>query len=260
MRKLDMSAYHPYAEMGKTCRTRVIEEKKIVWPSLIRTTSGDKALVIRVLGKNDIGTAAELWRMSYPEVYGSIHEWILFPEEYEGRVALKENWESDSKDRMYAMILGEEADTKKIVFATMLTKFDMNLQVEASFIAIHPDYRQGKGGVRIWSELSAFYEWMKDTGAEYITVFCETWHNITQYIWFKRMGWKIAGIFPGSYTRWCGDRNEYRGCTVHFYRLINDGGAYSTKPEEWQLIPEIRKLWDCLEEINKQSEEEISVD
>jgi len=62
----------------------------------------------------------------------------------------------------------------------------------------------------------------------YVTVFCETWHNITQYLWFKRMGWKVAGIFPGNYTRWAGDQKEYRACTVHFYRLINNAERYST--------------------------------
>ena len=96
---------------------------------------------------------------------------------------------------------------------------------------------------------------MQDSGAEYVTVFCETWHDITQYMWFKRMGWKVAGIFPGNFTRWNGDQEEYRGCTVHFYRLINDGEKYSTKREEWRLLPEISRLWDCLAEINELSED-----
>jgi hypothetical protein len=137
--------------------------------------------------------------------------------------------------------------------SSIYTKWDQNLQVEASFIAIHPDYRKGKISVSIFRNLASFYKWLEDSGAEYVTVFCETWHNITQYIWFKRLGWKIAGIFPGNFTRWAGGRNEYRGCTVHFYRFLNDGGNYSTLPEEWDLLPEVKDLWAYMEKINEQS-------
>jgi hypothetical protein len=257
VKKLDMSKYKPYMKMGRTCETREIKKKRVVWPMEIteRELSGGQ-FKVRVLGKRDIDKAAELWRESYPEVYGSQHEWILFPEEYEGKVALKENWQDDSVNKMYAMFVCEEIKTGKLSMATMFTKFDQNLHIEASFFAIHPDYRKGKHGFDIWAELSGFYRFMKDTGAEYLTVFCETWQSITQYVWFKQMGWKVAGIFPGNFTRWSGGQEEYRGCTVYFYRLINEGARYSTKPEEWQLLPEMNKLWECLEEINKDSDDE----
>jgi hypothetical protein len=70
------------------------------------------------------------------------------------------------------------------------------------------------------------------------------------------MGWKIAGIFPGNFTRWAGGEKEYRGCTIHFYRFLNNGDKISTKPEEWDLLPEIRDLYDFMEKINAQSSEE----
>jgi hypothetical protein len=153
-------------------------------------------------------------------------------------------------------MVGEDLQSKKIVVSSIYTKWDKNLQVEASFIAIHPDYRKGSMAASIWSNLASFYKWLEGSGAEYVTVFCETWHNITQYIWFKRMGWKIAGIFPGNFTRWAGNEKEYRGCTIHFYRFLNNGDKFSTKPEEWDLLPEIRDLYDFMEKINAQSSEQ----
>lgn len=248
-----MDAYLPYKNMGKTCKTREIREKKIIWP--YREKIVNDRFVIRAIDRKDINQVTELWRASYPEVYGSIHEWILFPEEYEQKIAFRETWDNDSVHKQHAIIVCDDIKINKLVFANLLTKFDLNLHVEASFFAIHPDFRKGKSDFNIWSELNEFYLWMKESGAEYITVFCETWQNITQYIWFKQMGWKLAGIFPGSYTRWCGEQNEYRACTVHFYKLLNGGEFYSTEPKEWQMLPEIKKLWDCLEEINKASDD-----
>jgi len=254
MKTIDMSKYRPFAEMGRTCATRAIREKRIVWPSITSKTSRDGGYVMRALEKKDIERAAEFWRLSYPELYGSVHGWMLDPEMYEGRVALADQRDRDARDLPYLMIMFEELKTGTFFAATMLTKYDEHLHIEGSYFAVHPDYRHGEAGLQVWAELPTFYEFLRGTGAEYVTVFCETWHNITQYIWFKRMGWKIAGIFPGNCTRWSGGNREYRGCTVHFYQFLNDGAHYATRPEEWQLIPEVKRLWDVIEEINAQSE------
>ncbi|MFC1822101.1 hypothetical protein ACFL9T_05290 [Thermodesulfobacteriota bacterium] len=256
MKTVDMVKYRPFAGMGKTCATRKIKEKKIVWPLEIGGQDvRDGRFRIRALDRDDIDQVAELWRASYPEVYGSLHDWVLYPEDYEERVALAEDWTRDCTLKMYAMYVGEDRETGHIAMAVLFTKYDQNLHIEATVFAVHPDYRKGKQGYDIWAGMAGFYQWMQDSGAEYVTVFCETWHDITQYMWFKRMGWKVAGIFPGNFTRWNGDQEEYRGCTVHFYRLINDGEKYSTKREEWRLLPEISRLWDCLAEINELSED-----
>jgi N-acetylglutamate synthase-like GNAT family acetyltransferase len=254
--KIDMSRYKPYGKITSSCDTREIKEKRIVWPDVTKKDLGD-GVVSRVIEKKDAENVAEFWKESYPEIYGSQHEWMLRPEEYESRVALKDNWEEDSKNKIYFMLIGESEQTGKILFATMVTKYDYNLQIEMTFFAIHPDVRKGKGGFDVWKEMTDFYKWMQATGAEYATVFLETWHNITQYIWFKRMGFKIAGIFPGNYTRWCGDQNEYRGCTVHMYSFLNDGEKYSNKSDDWQLLPEVKELWDVMEKINAKSEKDI---
>ncbi len=256
MKNIDMNPYQPYRKMGLSCELREIKEKRVIWPLINQIDPNNPNFRLRTVTRNDLEEVAELWRASYPEVYGSVHEWILDPQEYEKRVAFAENWKEHSVTRPNAMFVGEDLQAGKIVMSSIYTKWNRNLHVEASFIAIHPDARKGKIASSIWSNLASFYKWLEESGAEYVTVFCETWHNITQYIWFKRLGWKIAGIFPGNFTRWAGGNNEYRGCTIHFYRLINDGIRYTNQPEEWSLIPEVKELWDCLEKINAKSTEE----
>ena len=38
--------------------------------------------------------------------------------------------------------------------------------------------------------------------------------------------------------------------------VMNNGEKYAAKPEEWDLLPEIRQLWEYLESINAHSSEE----
>ncbi|MHA2232803.1 MAG: hypothetical protein ACXAB4_09960, partial [Candidatus Hodarchaeales archaeon] len=64
-----------------------------------------------------------------------------------------------------------------------------------------------------------------------------------------------AGIFPGQVTRWCGGNREYRGCTVHFYKFLRDAEKFVTKPEEWRILPEVAKIWQALEEANKDADD-----
>jgi hypothetical protein len=255
MKHIDMTPYKPYKNMGKSCELRKIKDKKVVWPLVDYMDPDEPNFRLRAIARKDIKEVAELWRASYPEVYGSVHEWILDPDEYEKRAAFAENWEEHSVTRPHCIVVGEDLQSAKIIMSSIYTKWDKNLQVEASFIAIHPDYREGSMAASIWSNLASFYKWLEGSGAEYVTVFCETWHNITQYIWFKRMGWKIAGIFPGNFTRWAGGEEEYRGCTIHFYRFLNNGEKNSTKPEDWDLLPEVRDLFDAMEKINAQASE-----
>lgn len=255
MKHLNMTPYQPYKGIGKSCELRNLTDKRVVWPRIEYMDPKEPNFRLRTVTRNDIEEVVELWRTAYPEVYGSVHEWILDPDEYEKRVALAENWNEHSITRLHASAVGEDLQSGKIIMSTLYTKWDKNLQVEASFIAIHPDYRKGSMAASIWSNLAAFYKWLEGSGAEYVTVFCETWQNITQYIWFKRMGWKIAGIFPGNYTRWAGNGKEYRGCAVHLYKFLNDGDKHSTQPEEWDLLPEIEELYNFMEKINEHSGE-----
>jgi hypothetical protein len=129
--------------------------------------------------------------------------------------------------------------------------FELNLQVEFSFVATHPDYRRRD----LTDELRRFTRIIAlDSGAEYFTTFCETWHDITQNWWIGG-GWKIAGIFPGNLIRCNDEGEECRGCTVHFYKFVGKGDRYVTKPEEWHLAPEVSEVWEVLQRVNRKIED-----
>lgn len=249
--KMDLGASQPYEKMGSTCRTREPQEKRIRWSLPVMSPFGDPMHRVGVLRRDLVESAAELWRTAYPEVYGSPHEFLLDPNQIESLVAMEENWEEDSLQKVYCMSVVEEVATGKVIGATLLTKFEANLQVEFSFAAIHPDYRRRD----LTDELRRFTRNVAlDSGAEYFTTFCETWHDITQN-WCVKEGWKIAGVFPGNYIRWNGGNEEYRGCTVHFYRFVGKGAQVATHPEEWRLAPEVREVWEVLERVNQRIED-----
>jgi len=256
LKKIDMTKYSPYKRMGKSVKTREIKDKKVIWPFYEKTLSNGK-IKIRIIEKKDINEVSDLWRMCYGELYGASlkYDWILYPERYEMNVAFRENWVYDSINKNFCMLIFEEIKECKILGAWGLYKDDRNLQIEFSFGIIHPKYRHEKNGIRIVSFAADYIkELEKESGAEYLTSFCETWHNITQYLCFKQWGFKVAGIFPGQFTRWNGGQTEYRACEVHFYKFLGDAEKYASKPNEWELLPEFKKLWDVLEEINKSSD------
>ena len=250
MRTIDMSKYLPFANMGRSCKRREIREKRIKWPSI------DKRLLegsvrARVPGRADLDNVAEFWRRSYPEGYGSSIDWVFFAQEYEDKIALKEEWDRASVDKTFFMPIVEEVETGKVICSCVFIKDDKNLNVEFGFGAIHPDYRKKAAGTSMWMVTLDLLKAIEDeSGAEYLTAFCTTWHDISQYLCFKQWGFKVAGIFPGQYTRWCGNDEEYRACEIHFYKFLGNAEDYATQPEEWQLIPEIRRLWNVLVEIN----------
>ena len=237
----------PYKEMATTCKTRPIREKRVVWKRFESETFGQGRYQARVLSRNLIDSAAALFRHAYPEIYGSPHDFVLMPERYEGLIALDDNWEEDSQNKVYCMPVVVELRTNKVVSATMLTKIEKNLQVEFTFAATLPEYRLKE----IMQNLRVLnWKIALASNAEYFTTFLETWHDITQK-WCIKDGWRVAGIFPGNFVRWKSPDQEYRGCTVHCYYFPHDGEAYTTKPEEWTLAPEFRELWEILDRINR---------
>ena len=246
-----MSPYRPFRGMGRSCLTRPLRDKVVRWVKPEPQQHLEGRFVGRPLARVDLTAAAELWRHAYPELYGSSHDFMLYPEAYAARMALAETWEADALSKPCCMLVAEEAASGRLAAATLMTKFDKNLQIEYTFAGTHPQYRKlGLMGV-----LGQMMAWMcQVSGAEYLTTFLETWHTITQAETLKlEKGWKVAGIFPGNFTRWAGDQQEYRACEVHMYRFINDGDQYATKPEEWQLHPELRRLWQNLEAFNARS-------
>lgn len=243
---VSMEESRPYRKMATTCRTRPVTEKRIVWPRLDPLLLEGGTYRVGLLRRDLIDSAARLWRLGYPELYGSPHEFLLDPDEYERWVALWDRWEEDARSKVYCMAVLEEVKNGDVLSGSVLTKFERNLQVEFSFVATLPGFRQR----RLTDELRRFVRRIAaGTGAEYFTTFCETWHDITQR-WCLKGGWKIAGIFPGNFVRWNGGNEEYRGCTVYFYRFARGALDYVTRPEEWHLAPEVQKVWEVLAEVN----------
>ena len=249
MRFLDMSPYQPFRAMGHSCRTRPIREKTVRWVQPEPRESRDGRFVVRPLARADLEGAAELWRQAYPELYGSSHDFMLFPEEYEARMALMETWEEDSLTKPCCMLVVQEKATGRLAAASLMTKIDRNLQIEWTFAGTHPDYRQ----LGLMALLGDLMDWMSEvSGAEYLTTFLETWHTITQAETLKiGKGWRVAGIFPGNFTRWTGGQQEYRACEIHMYRFINEGESFATQPAEWQLHPDLQQVWEALAAFNR---------
>jgi len=247
---VDLRGAAPYRKMARTCRTRPVSPKRIVWTRFESQPIVNGRFQVKPLRRGLIESAAALFRLAYPEIYGSPHEFLLDPEQYEKLIALEETWEQDAANKVYCMTVVEELATRKVVSATLLTKYEKNLQVEYTFAATHPDYRQRD----LTDELRRVTRQISyRSGAEYLTTFCETWHDITQN-WCIKGGWKIAGIFPGNFVRWNGDDEEYRGCAVHFYRFIGDGEAHTTRPQEWHLAAPVKEVWDTLQRVNDATE------
>ncbi len=237
----------PYREMATTCKTRPTKEKKVVWKRFESEPFDDGRFQVKVLSKKLIDSAASLFRKAYPEIYGSPHEFVLIPERYEGFIALDEDWKEDSRSRVCCMPVVVELETERVVAATMLTKIEKNLQLEFTFAATLPEYRLKDIMLNLrvvtWKTALA-------SGAEYLTTFVETWHDITQK-WCIKDGWQVAGIFPGNFVRWQDPDQEYRGCTIHCYYFLHDAEEYATKPDEWSLAPEFKELWQVMDRINK---------
>jgi len=249
MRVLDMSPYQPFRRMGVSCRTRPLRDKQVLWVKPEPLLSRDGRFVGRVLSRADVPQAAVLWRRAYPEIYGSQHDFLLHPEDYDHRVALLETWEQDSRAKPTCMLVAEERATQRLAAATLMTKFDANLEIQFSLAGTDPDFRR-LGLMNLLGRL--MYPMAKASGAEYLTTFLETWHTITQDLTLRpTSGWRVAGIFPGNMTRWAGGQEEYRAWEVYLYRFINNGERYATRPREWHLHPELQRLWEALEEVNR---------
>lgn len=254
MKKYDMTRYCAFAEMGVNCSSREIEDKIVQWPFFHERKYAGGRFLARMIGRQDFERCAEFWRSSYPEVHGSTSEWLLDQDEYEDRFVTVDEYENGCRLKKHCMLIMVDLEKDSVAGASIFTKDDKNLSIEYSFGAIHPVYRKGDDSViMIGAARDAIFIMEDESGAEYFSAFCETWHSITQFICFKRWGWKIAGIFPGQFTRWRKDNLEYRGCTVHFYKLVKRGLESATEASEWKLLPEVRKLWEALEEINNEA-------
>jgi hypothetical protein len=197
------------------------------------------------ISEGEAELVADIWKRGYPELIGSTLDFIFHPEMYKGNILLRENYEQDKYDRNRAMIRWEKSGA--IVMAMMLRKWDENRQVELTIGTIPTHRRQQEG---LFNQgFVMVMDWLRRSGAEYLTAFCETWHDLSQRL-LEANDFKICGLFPGQYVRWTRGNRQYRGCTVHYYRFIGEGAAYATRPEEWRLSERATRLWKVLAKLN----------
>jgi hypothetical protein len=197
------------------------------------------------VSERELSVIAGVWKIGYPELMGSTLDFIFHPRMYKGNILLRENYEQDRYDCDHCMIRWEKGG--EIVMAMMLTKWDANRQIELTIGTIPPHRRKVDG--LFDRGFSVVMEWLQGTGAEYLSSFCETWHDLAQRL-LEANGFKICGIFPGQYVRWASGNLQYRGCTVHYYRFIGEGAEFATRPEEWSLSERASQLWEVLAKLN----------
>jgi hypothetical protein len=62
----------------------------------------------------------------------------LYPEDYETHMALVETWEADSVKKPCCMLVVQDVATGRLAAASLMTKFDQNLQIEWTFAIMTP--------------------------------------------------------------------------------------------------------------------------
>ena len=139
---VDLTESRPYKKMASTCRTRPIQQKRVVWTKVESEPFDQGRYQVKALRSSLVKSAAELWRLAYPELYGSPHEFLLDPDRYEPAVALEETWVEDAAKKVHCMPVVVELETERVISASLLTKYEMNLQVEFSFVGTHPKFRR----------------------------------------------------------------------------------------------------------------------
>lgn len=235
----------PYREMGKTCKTRPIKTVRLEWVPMPPLEDEFPGHTWNFVSEKEADAVAKVWKTGYPELTGTTLDFIFRPEKYAAKVLLAETYETDRLEREYCMFRCENGE--EIIAAMLLRKDDTNRMIELTIGTILPHQRNVQGMfVRGFPKV---VEWLKHTGAEYLTSFCETWHDLSQRL-LEANGFKLCGIFPGQLVRWTSGDRLYRGCTVQYYKFIGEGAEFAAKREEWSLSPRAGRLWKTLEELN----------
>ncbi len=244
---INLSEYRSYKKMGQSCQLKDIAEFQVNWPKFTAEKNLiNNGLSMRYMCGNDIDEVVELWKNVYPEAYGSTHQFVFDSQWYGDNVLLDENWVTDKKRKIYAILLLEDLRESKPVGILLMTKTDQNLQVEFTMGGLHSAFREKKV---FYLFFKSILDTISTTEAELITVFAETWHSKTQEL-MDNHGFKVWGIFPGNMIRWSHDQKCYRACEVHYYKFINDGEKYATGFDEWVLSSKSKILWQDLEKLN----------
>jgi N-acetylglutamate synthase-like GNAT family acetyltransferase len=195
---LNFSDVQPYKPMGQSCQLKDIKEFHIHWPKLATSSNlKNSDVLLRYMKGDEVDKVVELWKNVYPEVYGSTHQFVFDSQWYGDNILFDENWETDKKEKKYAIIVLENLRENQLVGILFMTKFDQNLQVELTMGGLHSEFREKK---IFYPFFKSILDSISKTEAELITVFAETWHKKTQEL-MDHHGFKIWGLLPGNMIR-----------------------------------------------------------
>jgi hypothetical protein len=249
MKELDMSKYKPF-KVYEEIETRKIKDRRMKWASFEPQRYGPFTIRPIKDDREEFEKTADMWRRSFPELYGGLYDFLLYPEQYpiilgEREEFLKGEW---------FLLVGEEESTNRITGGHLMRMFSQNMAIEWSVAAIDPGYRRRtRPDIReMWESrsresrvglLRLYDDFTERCGAEYAYTFLTTAHTATQEDMLS-VGFKIVGIMPGFIAGWMRGDEYCRIPVVWAQKFYN--GAEKMVPDEMELIPEAKKLWDVI--------------
>ncbi|MEI6309860.1 MAG: GNAT family N-acetyltransferase [bacterium] len=197
-------------------QTRRLVDRRLVWPAIDEEISGGFRLRdMDWASPREIEEVARLNREAFPELFGSTYEDILFPSRWQ---RWAEHW------RVYRVTEGE-----RLAATCFLTPSVQNMAVELSVLATDPAFR-GRGLARQFTR--AMDRLIGESGAEYATVFCVTFHIATQKI-IEELGFERIGEMHGYVLANAGLGRYARVTDVLYVKMYN---------EAWTLCPSEERL------------------
>ena len=221
-----MSKYQPF-KVYKGLETRRIKDKNIKWAEFERKSYGNYIKRAIKEDAEEFGKTADLFRRAFPELYGNVYDFLLYPERYpivlgEGRNFLTGEW--------YMTVTEYEND---IVAAEIYKMFPQNMTIELAVGATDPRHR-GRGLQRFSvKEVDRFVE---RCGAEYAYAACVVYHKASQDNLLE-VGYRVEGITPGFISHWMKGDEYYRAPHVWMGKFYNGAERMVPDEKEWIMIP-----------------------
>lgn len=230
-----MTIYKPFRTY-EGIETRKIKDRKMAWASFETKTYGDYLMRTIKEDKEEFKKVANLFRKSFPELYGGLYDFLLYPDQYplilgEGEEFLKGEW--------YITVTEHK---NNIVAAGLYRMFPRNMAIEWSVGATDPTYRE-KGMQKF--RMKVMDEFIERCGVEYAYGFCATYHKASQENLLS-LGFKVVGVIPGFIAGWMDGDSYYRMPVVWMQKFYNRAEKMIPNDEEWIMIPEAKRLWDII--------------
>jgi hypothetical protein len=237
--ELDMSKYKPYKDQRGLSKFKSLKDRKMFWPMNEKHVLDSKYL-LRPLRDYEIDDVVEIYREGFPELYGNDNHGVAL---WSDSISELLKTEKGFMQGSWFIYVAEKLDMKKIV-GVMLIRMDKgNMSIHWESGVIHPQYRGARG---LFKEMCIFNDELSEkSGAEYSSIIAATFHPITQK-YFKELGWKLRGVFPGFLLSWNHEDKYYRRSVVMFDKFFNNGKELVPKTAE--LIPEAEKIFNLSEE------------